>query len=364
MISVWRLANLAYNVLPACLQAGPPAVFAVSDNWVQDTQRESWMWSSLWNTSPNRNWRSSAKRLVESIVRSSLAETQIRFDTIENVHFFSKFIQKGWETINLRPSSSVVIHHGVHLNTYRFKEQMGPEARKILFVGRLDSVKGVHVLIDAMDLLARRSEVTGLELDIIGEDLGQTYRRSLEDQVQKLGLCDRVRLLGGRTREQTAQAYADYDLLVFPSIWEEPFSIALIEAMACGLPVVATNTGGTPEIVRDGESGLLVPPDDPRDGRRHLPAHDRPRLKDATPGRGPSFGRGDVRFRFDNESDREILSSVRWLSGDSMRIAVWHNLLSGGAKRALHDHVRGLVMRGHHVESWSPHLPRICPICH
>jgi len=58
--------------------------------------------------------------------------------------------------------------------------------------------------------------------------------------------------------------YRSADVFVFPSTWEEPFGISIVEAMASGIPVVATKVGGIPEIVREGETGRLVPPGDPQ----------------------------------------------------------------------------------------------------
>ena len=60
------------------------------------------------------------------------------------------------------------------------------------------------------------------------------------------------------------RVYADHDVFVFPSIWEEPFSIGLLEAMACGQAVVGTTTGGSAEILVDGVNSLVFPPGDPR----------------------------------------------------------------------------------------------------
>jgi glycosyltransferase involved in cell wall biosynthesis len=56
--------------------------------------------------------------------------------------------------------------------------------------------------------------------------------------------------------------YRDSDVFVFPSVWNEPFGMPVIEAMACGIPVVATKSGGIPELIEDGRSGLLVDRDD------------------------------------------------------------------------------------------------------
>jgi glycosyltransferase involved in cell wall biosynthesis len=83
------------------------------------------------------------------------------------------------------------------------------------------------------------------------------------------GVCT-VTFLGKVPAEHMAQVYMAHDVLVFPSIWEEPFSLTLIEAMASGLAVVGTTTGGSAEILRDGVNSLTFKADDPEDLARQL----------------------------------------------------------------------------------------------
>jgi glycosyltransferase involved in cell wall biosynthesis len=85
-------------------------------------------------------------------------------------------------------------------------------------------------------------------------------RDDLEAEATRLGLAERVRFLGLRRDRETL--YAAMDLFVLPSYWEG-LSLALVEALGAGRAVVATRVGGNPEVVQDGRTGLLVPPDDP-----------------------------------------------------------------------------------------------------
>jgi glycosyltransferase involved in cell wall biosynthesis len=79
---------------------------------------------------------------------------------------------------------------------------------------------------------------------------------------RQLGIEMKIEFLGFVYGEALTKRYQEADIFVLPSL-SESFSMALLEAMASGLPVVATNVGGTPELVTDGENGFLVPPADP-----------------------------------------------------------------------------------------------------
>jgi glycosyltransferase involved in cell wall biosynthesis len=151
----------------------------------------------------------------------------------------------------------------------------------LLFTGRVCPEKGVHVLLEAMKRV--RAAEPGATLLVAGpianqppsplsfskpdawlrelEALRPDYRERLRSAAEAHG--DRVRLLGPVPNDQLAPYYAIADVFVHPAIWNEPFGMTLTEAMACGCPVVSTRAGGIPEIVREGETGLLADPGDP-----------------------------------------------------------------------------------------------------
>ncbi|MBI5296220.1 MAG: glycosyltransferase family 4 protein [Chloroflexi bacterium] len=120
-------------------------------------------------------------------------------------------------------------------------------------VGRLVPVKGYDVLVEAAGLLAR--EAPHLHLLLVGD--GES-RQALADQIGKLALRERVTLAGYQDREQVLSILRSSDMFVMPSRYEGT-PIALLEAGALGLPIVASNVGGIPELVRDGQEALLVP---------------------------------------------------------------------------------------------------------
>jgi glycosyltransferase involved in cell wall biosynthesis len=121
-------------------------------------------------------------------------------------------------------------------------------------VARLTRQKGHVHLLDAFAIAGQQND--NMRLVIAGDG---PLSGPLQEQACRLNLGAKVVFLG--RREDTADLYHAFDALVLPSLWEG-FGLVFLEAMSCGLPVIATRVSAIPEIVLDGETGLLVPPGD------------------------------------------------------------------------------------------------------
>ena len=128
----------------------------------------------------------------------------------------------------------------------------GPRNRDLVFVGRLVSDKGVDVLIGALGLLARRGRRVGLT--VIGDG---PERAALERQAAELGVGAQIDFCGRRIGGELVAALNDHQLLVVPSVWEEPFGVVALEAMACGCIPLVSRSGGLPDAI--GLGGVVVP---------------------------------------------------------------------------------------------------------
>ncbi|MCI4343422.1 MAG: glycosyltransferase family 4 protein [Thermoplasmata archaeon] len=162
-------------------------------------------------------------------------------------------------SLGVDPSHLALIPDGIDLSEFsgwpeRPRSEGGPT---LLFVGRLSiEQKGLEPLVRG---LAGVPSELGLRLRLVGPDWGG--KSPVEALARKLGVEDRVTVTGPLPRAELLQEYARADLFVLPSLFE-PYGIVLTEAMAAGLPIVASRVGGIPEVVAEGENALLCSPND------------------------------------------------------------------------------------------------------
>lgn len=127
---------------------------------------------------------------------------------------------------------------------------------ELAYVGWLDPVKGLDYLIDAMGLLAQTR--TDFRLTLYG---GGISHEPLTARVDELGVAQRIHFAGWIPADEVRDALVASDIFVFPSL-QEGMPNSLLQAMACGLPVIATHITSIPELVEPGRNGILVPPKD------------------------------------------------------------------------------------------------------
>ena len=163
-----------------------------------------------------------------------------------------------------------VVRNGVDINRFnpeisgeRIREKFRLDGCKIvLFVGALTEwhrYKGLDVLLEALSLLDDRSHV---RLLVVGDGLLKSHYQQM---ASALSVSSRVIFAGDASEIELPEYYACSDLLVLPSKdRSEGFGLILLEANATGKPVIGSNVGGIPSVIRDGYNGLLVPPNDPR----------------------------------------------------------------------------------------------------
>ena len=149
--------------------------------------------------------------------------------------------------------SANVIYHGIDLSLFRPGNDASTTNQRLLFVGRIHPGKGV-------DRAIQYAIKAGIGLDIVGKvnETEQEYWQGLQSAIDGQA----IRYLGPKSQSEVAVMCQQAKALIFPNRHEEAFGQVIVEAQACGAPVIASATGATSELIRDGETGFLCKTDE------------------------------------------------------------------------------------------------------
>jgi spore coat protein SA len=177
---------------------------------------------------------------------------------VDRIVYVSRYLEEASRSALLRPAPAEVLYNGADGELFRPKPKCACAAAKpmrVLFAGRLVKEKGAHVLSQALGRLQRAGvAVEGVIVGGVafGSDRPDAYveelRRTAPENLSFHPYCAGAEL---------AQLFQQADVFCLPSVWHDPFPMAPLEAMAAGLPVVASRSGGIPEALFDG-GGVLV----------------------------------------------------------------------------------------------------------
>lgn len=198
----------------------------------------------------NDIYTSSRKELIEKIAYSKFVVTC----TLSNKDYLSE----------LTPDKSKIIHvyHGIHLAKWAKKEKLcvlkNKKTINLLLVGRLVTKKGINYLLEAIILL--RKSNYNIKCNIIGDGPEHNF---LESFIDKSNLSDTVHLLSSMTQDRLKEYYHEADIFVLPSLIapdgdRDGLPNVLLEAMAVGIPIIATNVSAIGELIVDQHTGLLI----------------------------------------------------------------------------------------------------------
>jgi glycogen(starch) synthase len=254
LVVVWNLYMASMSPLIAARQHRCPIVVHVFDKWLYyglvDLQ------SLLRPVVP---W----KRLALRIAKKTVQPLVRRLAKPEHVIAASRFMRDFYVRAGFDTAAFDVELLGVPTRefpaTTRTPRAAGAPLR-LLFIGALWEGKGPLTAVRALARLRRLG--VDANLAIYGEGVPH-FVEALRRLISEEGLSSHVALHGRVPRATVSTLCGSHDVFVFPSEWDEPFAAVPLEAMSCGMAVVATTAGGTPEAIDDGETGLLVPPRDP-----------------------------------------------------------------------------------------------------
>lgn len=171
----------------------------------------------------------------------------------------SKSVAQELKEYHLNPEKVIVVGNGVDEKFFYPKQKILEDGKKyIMFAGRIDREKGLFDLVESATYICSEKPDVFFIIAGKGRDLGK-----LQWSIRKAKLQDRFIFPGQVDKDQLVKLYQNATIFVFPS-YHEGLPGAVLEAMSCGLPVIATDVRGNRDLISNGETGILVPPRSPK----------------------------------------------------------------------------------------------------
>jgi glycogen(starch) synthase len=242
------LAQHAEQVLPGRV------VYYLASTWPMDVDAHTAYWSIHFNGYRLRFLR---RYLLNFLMEHFLPNTPRTSLTFPRALSVSKYMRDYLVSHKAIPKSRItVVYNGVELDRFIPKKWGPPRDNvRLIYAGRFSPNKGVHTVIEGLCLLMKAFPEISVNATLLGSGAA-SYTNHLRALVEQ---CEMHRIISFRDwvpRRKMSTILGEYDILIFPSPFPEALPRIVQEAMACGLVVIGTTTGGTPEILQDGVNGL------------------------------------------------------------------------------------------------------------
>jgi glycogen(starch) synthase len=258
LVYVWNMGGLSKSMLLTLQGIGLPVVFYMSDHWIARGLKSD-VWLSWWNGNDAPLHRRVARRVltragIRRRCQLKAPTNPLKHLVFQRIYFCSRALRCLTADAGFDVKHGAIIYCPVDIGQFNGTPRSAADAtERLLYVGRLAPDKGVMTALRALVLL--RGRFKG-RLNI--------YGRGEADYVSELTRFVSANNLpvafAQASEDEMPAVYRSHDALLFTSEWAEPFALTPLEAMASGLPVIGTTTGGSAELFRHGENSLTYKP--------------------------------------------------------------------------------------------------------
>lgn len=261
LIYAWKLHWLGAALFREIEASTLPHAYYVSDLW---------MLGEAGRVSPHleREPKRSIYRPFQSLFATASARFAGEFmpRRFTNLQCCSRFILDQINLAGVAAGDCDVIHWGIDPEKFAHSNRETKIPTRLLYVGQIERHKGVHTAIRAFSII--HQQMPAVTLTIVGGPLEHSYGRELLQLAHETDACSAITFAGKVSSRELNDIFAAHDILLFPSESDEPFAISPLEAMASGLAVVATTTGGSVEIFENNVNSMTFRAGDPDDCAR------------------------------------------------------------------------------------------------
>ena len=267
LIFIWGMWNLPRSLaIQAEILLPGRVVYRFADYWPTLPNQYELYWQAEGRRRINRWFKNWLRPFAISRIQS---ERKLPKQQFTPAFCVSRATRDSLVNAGIPVKDATIIHTGLKAAPFlqaaktrksRCETETNNDPLKVIYSGRFSPEKGINTLLTALTVLAARYPVPLLKVTFAGGG-GKKYHQALpENSLRTAGIT--VHFLGQVPTAEMPSLLASQDILVVPSSWEEPLSRSVMEGMAAGIVVVSTPLGGTKEIIRSGDNGVLFPAGD------------------------------------------------------------------------------------------------------
>lgn len=257
IVFLFDLSHISISLALLAQEMGLPACFYVSSDWFATWERDPWF----------QSWPKGRGgfKVLRFLSRHFELLPPSQPSDLARVIFTSQYLKNMAIQVGQTVAQAAVIPWGIDIRRFSFNKANRQKPSRLLYVGQIGPQKGLDVAIEALGILKKERGYDLLSMTIVGDDKAfPDFTAYLRVLAATNGVLNNITFAGYTPRKNMPDLYQAHDILVFPSVMEEPLTISLLEAMSCGMAVVSTASGGNAEILRDGFNALIIPKENPR----------------------------------------------------------------------------------------------------
>jgi glycosyltransferase involved in cell wall biosynthesis len=265
-VFAWNLKFFDRSLLDAIQDVAVPVFYLLTDIWLISFLDAGFVGGYF---STHVHGGAPHPGILRNLARRALAAIgrRPRYRLRGHAVFASRYMRWLHRRAGLRFDRTAVIHHGVQLAGHAESDYAdrallrSPPELRLLCAGRLVDLKGMHTAIEALPRVIEALPEHRVRLTVLGDARDRPYVERLHQSVREKGLSAHVEFAPAVSEGELFALFQRHDLYLFPSLYE-PFSLTLIHALDGGIPTIASDAGGNPEIVRHRRTGLVFPKGD------------------------------------------------------------------------------------------------------
>lgn len=254
IVYFWNLAHITHLLYPICQKYRIKFGIFTFDHSLMEQSLTPW--GLICKYAHRSKFKQCLKTLMSFLMKSLGCYVEFKRATPQFIHYPTDYLRSFHLARGIQSYNWIKITWGVDVKKFQFN-LMSQVNSKILYVGQISSHKGVHIAIETLAVLYHQYGRHDVTLTLAGKCLSEDYQDELRELIQQYDLGRNVQFLGFVDRDDLPNLYAKHSILIFPSQWEEPMGITVLEAMAIGLVVVSSGRGGSAELTEHNVTGLI-----------------------------------------------------------------------------------------------------------